>query len=259
MAVAGADGGRDRPPEVVLRSIAPPLLLVGVPSPAIRPVWIAATPEPLASTGWPSWTDFDHEEVRPPRPSPVPSSTNGHPATAATEPAIRDEPPLVRPVALLPVPLTAPRPAAEPDPAQDEVADSAPAEPATAEPDVAAAPAEIAPAEPAAAELPDGSAPPVRFSARHRDGRGARRHRHPARRPRTGRLGRVADPDGCGELPAPEPGRYLLVSTAAGHQPGRGRAHRAGHGRPRPRRCCPAPRRCAVSCAVTTARSRAPG
>ena len=221
MAVAGADCGRDRPAEVVLPSIAPPLLLVGAPSPAIRPVWIAATPEPFASSGWPSWTDVDHEEVRPPRPSPVPPSTNGHTATAATEPAIRDEPLLVRPVALLPVPFTAPRPAAEPDPAQDEVADSAPAEPATGEPDVAAALAEIAPAEPAAAELTDGSAPPVRFSARHRDGTpvpGAAatllddRGRNAS--------GGVADLDGYGELPAPEPGRYLMVSTAAGHQPG---------------------------------------
>lgn len=194
MTVAGAGLGRDRPPEAVSSPIAPPLLLVGAPSSAIRPVWIAATPEPLASSGWPSWTEFDHEEDRRPRPSPTPrstvGSTNGHTAAAATGQASAD---LLRTFGVTEDP----------------------------EPAVCAATAVEPVPRPAPEPVTVGSAPPVRFRARHRDGTpvpGATA----TLLDESGRdaSGGVADLDGCGELPAPGPGCYLMVSTAAGHQPG---------------------------------------
>jgi hypothetical protein len=72
-----------------------------------------------------------------------------------------------------------------------------------------------------AAHTPDGAAQPVRFRAVHRDGSVVGGAAVTLLDDRGGDVaGGKADADGRGEVLAPAPGSYVLVLTAAGHQPG---------------------------------------
>lgn len=213
----------------------------GVPAaaePGFRPVILPAVSPELFGTRVPPHL------VPAPVPDPAPEET----AAAAEEPAVTALPVRAEPLAL--APPTPPEPAEAP---AADPSDTAP-DPTTEEPAVRRhTPAETA-AEQAAADLAllrtfgsapdaydddddalmspptavlaapatgDGVAQPVAFRVVGRDGAGL----EGAGVTLLDDLGRettgtVADADGCGEVSAPHPGSYVLVSSAPGHQPG---------------------------------------